>query len=576
MTRPARIVPSLAAAAVAALVPALRAPAALADDALEPLRAVAVQDGGRVKPLDVFARETVRIVTGRASWRGEEPLETLLRWLAEPARTHEEPLLRVRHLELRARLALGGEEYLSARALEGNAAFWEILKAAAAKRRAEEKLDPLESRAGELHGAYARLREIVTGGAPRVVAIPHGEEGAWLTAAEVLAFSSPRGAHGSPSGPDAGLPDLEAAAPIGRAYETLLAATRAGDRAALGDAGGAFASACRAVGSSGDPPLQPPLADLRREVHYFRADPLGWALWGYLAGLALLAATTPVRSRAVALLSGAPAVLGLGLHAYGIVLRVLISGRPPVTNMYESIIWVAFGAALFGALFTAVQRVRLYLLAGSAMAWLGLSFAKASPLTLDPSISALVPVLRNNFWLSVHVPTVTLSYAAFALAMGLGHVVMGFALFRPEREETLRRLSNYVYRAMQVGVLLLAAGTILGGVWAYYSWGRFWGWDPKEVGALVALLGYLAALHGRFAGWWRDFGLAVSSVLSFQLVLVAWYGVNVLGVGLHSYGWSTGSLWILVGIAAAEGLLCLLAFARLRARPPAPPPSAAL
>ena len=105
----------------------------------------------------------------------------------------------------------------------------------------------------------------------------------------------------------------------------------------------------------------------------------------------------------------------------------------------------------------------------------------------------------------------------------------------------VKPLSNFIYRTMQVGVLLIAAGTILGGVWADYSWGRFWGWDPKEVWALITLLVYLIPLHGRFAGWVNTFGLVVASVVCFLSVVMAWYGVNfVLGVGLHSYGFVEG------------------------------------
>ena len=107
----------------------------------------------------------------------------------------------------------------------------------------------------------------------------------------------------------------------------------------------------------------------------------------------------------------------------------------------------------------------------------------------------------------------------------------------------IKPLSNFIYRAMQVGVLLIAAGTILGGVWADASWGRFWGWDPKEVWALITLLVYLIPLHGRFAGWVTTFGLVVASVVCFLSVVMAWYGVNfVLGVGLHSYGFVEGGL----------------------------------
>jgi ABC-type transport system involved in cytochrome c biogenesis permease subunit len=111
-------------------------------------------------------------------------------------------------------------------------------------------------------------------------------------------------------------------------------------------------------------------------------------------------------------------------------------------------------------------------------------------------------------------------------------------------QETLsvvKPLSNFIYRSMQVGVLLIATGTMLGGVWADYSWGRFWGWDPKEVWALATLIFYLVPLHGRFAGWIGTFGLVALSVACFLSVIMAWYGVNfVLGVGLHSYGFTEG------------------------------------
>jgi ABC-type transport system involved in cytochrome c biogenesis permease subunit len=105
-------------------------------------------------------------------------------------------------------------------------------------------------------------------------------------------------------------------------------------------------------------------------------------------------------------------------------------------------------------------------------------------------------------------------------------------------------------------VVLLAAGTILGGVWANYSWGRFWGWDPKETWALIALLGYVAILHGRLAGWLRERGFTIGVVAAFLGVLMAWYGVNfILGVGLHSYGFSKGGLPYVAGFTVLEGLL---------------------
>jgi ABC-type transport system involved in cytochrome c biogenesis permease subunit len=192
-----------------------------------------------------------------------------------------------------------------------------------------------------------------------------------------------------------------------------------------------------------------------------------------------------------------------------------------------------------------------------------LILADTQTMALDRSINPLVPVLRDNFWLTTHVLTITLSYAAFALALGIGHIALGKVIKggRPEPS-----LYNYLYRTLQVGVLLLATGTILGGVWANYSWGRFWDWDPKETWALITLLGYLIVLHGRIAGKWAGFGMAVGAVLAFQGVLMAWYGVNfVLGVGLHSYGFGTGGLgWAVLFVAAEISFVSLAAVQKLR------------
>jgi ABC-type transport system involved in cytochrome c biogenesis permease subunit len=147
--------------------------------------------------------------------------------------------------------------------------------------------------------------------------------------------------------------------------------------------------------------------------------------------------------------------------------------------------------------------------------------------------------------------------------MAVGHVALGYYVLAPQAQQTILKLENFVYRAMQIGVLLLAAGTILGGIWAHYAWGRFWGWDPKETWALIALVSYLIPLHGRLAGWMSNFALSVSSVVCFMAVLMAWYGVNfVLGKGLHSYGFGVGGFPYVIGYVAAE--LALVGFATWR------------
>jgi cytochrome c-type biogenesis protein CcsB len=283
----------------------------------------------------------------------------------------------------------------------------------------------------------------------------------------------------------------------------------------------------------------------------------------YLIAFVWLLATWRSKNAAVYWIGVAAFLAGVAVHAWGFYLRIMISGRPPITNMYESVVWVSFGAALFALILELVYRPRYYIVAVAPLSVVMLLLADQFPAVLDPSIGPLVPVLRDNFWLSIHVPTITLGYAAFAVAMGVGHIALGYYLLAPTNRQAIARVENFVYRAMQIGVLLLAAGTILGGIWAHYAWGRFWGWDPKETWALIALVSYLIPLHGRLAGWLSNFALTVSSVVCFMAVLMAWYGVNfVLGKGLHSYGFGVGGFSYVIGYVAVE--LTLVGFATWR------------
>jgi cytochrome c-type biogenesis protein CcsB len=253
---------------------------------------------------------------------------------------------------------------------------------------------------------------------------------------------------------------------------------------------------------------------------------------------------------------------GFFLQAVAFVLRVYVSGRAPVTNMYETVIWVALGTMVFAMVFEAKYRSGYFFLAAAPLASIVLIISDLAPVILDRSIQPLQPVLRNNFWLTVHVLTVTLSYGAFLLATGLAHVRLGRYLLRAQGDWD-GVLDLYVYRALQIGVFLLASGTILGGVWANYSWGRFWDWDPKETWALVTLLVYLGVLHGRLAGWWGGFGLSVGSIIGFLSVVMTWYGVNfVLGKGLHSYGFGRGGGTAVTVFVVTQCLLLCAVFFR--------------
>src|SRR5207249_6029156 len=169
----------------------------------------------------------------------------------------------------------------------------------------------------------------------------------------------------------------------------------------------------------------------------------------------------------------------------------------------ETVVWVSFMSSVFALILELVYRRGLIILAGTMVATLGLVLADQLPLVLDPKISPIVPVLRSNYWLTIHVLTIVSSYAGGTLAWGLANVALFLIVFGKGKSDTIKVLSTFTYRAMQIAVLLLAAGTFLGGWWAAYSWGRFWGWDPKETGALIALVCYVIPLHMRYIGWIR-------------------------------------------------------------------------
>ncbi|MBQ9456169.1 MAG: cytochrome c biogenesis protein CcsA [Thermoguttaceae bacterium] len=202
------------------------------------------------------------------------------------------------------------------------------------------------------------------------------------------------------------------------------------------------------------------------------------------------------------------------------------------------------------------------------ISWIAVSF----PDVFKPDLRNLAPILRDNYWLAVHVITIVASYGAGMLAWGLANGSLVCYIFgrygtdaagKRTPPEICRTLSELLYRCMQAAVLLLVIGTILGGLWADVSWGRFWSWDRKEVWALISLFVYLLILHGRYVRLLGEFTLAVGSVLGAFAIIMAWYGVNyVMGSALHGYGAGSGSLiyaWLVVG---ANCLLILGAVVR--------------
>jgi cytochrome c-type biogenesis protein CcsB len=482
---------------------------------------IPVQSGGRLKPFDSFAREAVLYLTGSRTFEGWDPVDLMFSW-------NNHAFIQVGRVDVRRQLGLDEKRTrFTPKELIQNFALAQYAEESShqgtvtAPTGAQAKKDQREEELKRVLDRVGLFRGIVSGDSWLVVPQPEGQP--WLSLANM-----------NPTAPDSGKFIRQLFVELVRAYQKDDAASFSKNALLVQDA---IQSEIPGFNDSQK-------RVLKVESIYDRTHPFMFAWIFYLLGAILFATylVTDKKKNGVKIAGLASLFIALAFHVTGFGMRCLIAGRPPVTNMYESVIWVSFGVVVFSLIIYWAQRQIITLAVSCTLATLGLIAGDAAPAILDPTIHPLVPVLRSNYWLTIHVLTITLGYAAFFLTLGIANVTL-FKFIQGESKNKMEilTLNQLTYRAMQFGVVLIAAGTILGGIWADYSWGRFWGWDPKEVWALIVLLSYLAILHGRFAGWVNQFSYACWTVAAFLSVLMAWYGVNfILGVGLHSYGFSTG------------------------------------
>jgi len=277
------------------------------------------------------------------------------------------------------------------------------------------------------------------------------------------------------------------------------------------------------------------------------------------------------------------ATAAVALTVTAIVVRCVIRGRPPVSTLYETVLFVTACGVLVALFMEAVNRQRIALSAAAILGVIGLFVANGyEALDKRDTMPSLVAVLDTNFWLATHVTAITLGYAAGMLAALMASLYILARVFGLKRNDRsfYRHLSRMVYGVVCFAVIFSVVGTILGGIWANESWGRFWGWDPKENGALLIVISQIAILHARMGGYLREFGICLAAAFGGTVIAFSWWGVNLLGVGLHSYGFTSGihtALWTYYGLqwslVAAGGVRLFLD--RRAAKRPAPTAEAA-
>ncbi len=287
-------------------------------------------------------------------------------------------------------------------------------------------------------------------------------------------------------------------------------------------------------------------ADFDREVTYNRKSWFFLATWlCFLPGMIFIAISwlspSSLFGKILSAITWIFTGLGLVLTISGIVQRALIMHRPPVGNLYDTIIFIAAGI-VFIALFTElVSRRKLALGAAPYIGFFLLVLANLYELeSKADNMEPLIAVLRSNFWLTVHVPVITMGYAAGLAAWLFGVVYVFVRIIGLHQDDpSIRRvLTRMTYGAVCFSLLLSLIGTVTGGIWANDSWGRFWGWDPKENGALMIVLWTLFVLHARLGGIIKEWGLQLTAIITGPIVVFSWWHTNLLGVGLHSYGFS--------------------------------------
>ncbi len=461
------------------------------------LRRLPVQNDGRVMPLDTLAHETVWNVTGSHAWNGEDPVATFAGWYLDPQAAANAPVVQLGSAEIARAAGLDpSAKHASFEQLVGSRKVMQLLQAARNAEREERPRTGVLKAVEKLEQRLLALQAVLQREAIRPLPVPGDPNARWNLPPDPTAEGLVRLAEG------------------------------------------------RRL------PGWPSAKAIDREILYNRVNPSRVAWIVLAASLLVSIAAWGSKGKLLDGVAFALLLLGFAAMTWGIGMRWAAADRIPASNMYESLLFLAWGVGLFAVIAYAVLRNRVVVINAAVMS--ALTMALTDLLPIDRFIHPVAPVLAGTPWLAIHVPIIMVGYAVLGLGLVVAHMQIGFAAFS-RTGELAARMYELLYWYMFTGSILLLAGILTGSMWAASSWGRYWGWDPKEVWSLVAFLAYMAILHLKVDKVIGTFGVAVISIAAFQTILMTYLGVNfVLNVGMHSYGMGDSPVvkWmVLVGIA---------------------------
>lgn len=594
---------------------------------LAAFKAIPVLASQRYQPLDTFARAYVRQVTGKEKFLKNEPIAVFAEWLFRPEVVLDEAWIKLPEKDVAKVLGLESptqdHTHTSFRFLAQNRGWFSRISELREKdEKARTKTEVAALQFGQSVIAFANLVGATLDADPRdpsevlmqgrVPMIPprtppaKGVRYDWVSPREAtVPFSFGDGTTFLPW-------KAEEFQPVQDALLAVAAAWRAREGGKFAEASEALANALK--GLNAYPPMDPdlPRADpknklafpgqelIDREVALNALNPFSFLRFLYFFTFFFFLLALPFKggTRLVITWIGIVAmVASASLHAYGVIERTSISGRAMIGNLYESLLYASGVIAVLSVGTEILVRRAWVGLAGSLMAFGGMWASQVAPDFWRPEISTLSAVLINNDLIHIHVPTIMTSYAVLGLSAILGHVWLvmwwfgggaggkkggggssfGGFFASSSRQATLQEIARYMFWSIPIGSILLFVGIILGGVWADQSWGRFWGWDSKETSSLILWVWFMILIHGKWAGWLRDVGSALGSLLGGILLMWTWFGTNLFLRGLHSYA-GTGDtpdvpLWVWIYCGIEFGFLAVTTFlfvARKNAKPDAP------
>jgi ABC-type transport system involved in cytochrome c biogenesis permease subunit len=510
---------------------------------------------GRIQPFDSVARNTLLSMSGRSTVRlADGHSLSATRWLLEtmtkPNLADQRKVFRVQHPDLQG--LLGAEKQgLQYYSFDNLTNYLDTLVAQALK------LQDAESREGEeaekartpfqkdlMHlyesvALYSRLRQNLA---------PVGDF-AYVRAIPPLAGE----ARNSWTSVEASLTNSPEIHPAVKFYGAMSTAYRDDDPAGFNRAVSGYRVWLQ------ENKLGPELEKGSQEFFFNQIEPFYKSMVIYVAAVLLgcvfwINLSEPVRRTGFALLA-----LAFVIHTIGLGFRMYLEGRPPVTNLYSSAIFIGWGSVALGLILERIFKGGIGLVSSGLIGFVTLIIAHHLALSGD-TMEMLRAVLDTNLWLATHVVVITIGYASMFVAGLLAaiYIVRGF-FTRSLSSDTARALARMVYGIVCFATFTSFIGTILGGIWADQSWGRFWGWDPKENGALLIVLWNAIILHARWGGLIKERGLMAMAVFGNIVTSFSWFGVNMLGVGLHSYGFMDKAFFWLMLFDASQAFLIVLA-----------------